>query len=152
MVGDARNADDLRRALKGQDAVISTLGSGMKAQQKLIWSATTALLEAMPSAGVSRLVMLSTFAASPSYKATGVMKLAGLAMKGVVEDKTAGEKLLEGSDIDWTIVYATRLTDGPRAGAYRTVERNADGCRHDQSGRRCRRPSRDGLRQRLRPA
>jgi putative NADH-flavin reductase len=121
-VGDARNFDDLRKALSGQDAVISTLGSGLKAQQKLIGSSTKALLEAMPSAGVKRLVMLSTFAASPSYKATGVMRLASIAMKGIVADKTAGEKLLERSDTDWTIVYATRLTDERRTGGYRTVE------------------------------
>ena len=121
-VGDARNVDDLRKALSGQDAVISTLGSGLNATQKLIEGSTTALLEAMASAGVKRLVMLSTFAASPTYKATGVMKLAGVAMKGTVADKTAGEALLKRSDIDWTIVYATRLTDEPRSGGYRIVE------------------------------
>lgn len=121
-VGDARSADDLRRALRGQDAVISTLGSGLNGKQKLIESSTQALLEAMPGAGVKRLVMLSTFAASPTYRATGVMRLASIAMQGIVADKTAGEALLKGSDIDWTIVYATRLTDEPRDGSYRTVE------------------------------
>ena len=121
-VGDARSADDLRRALRGQDAVISTLGSGIDAKQKLIEGSTKALLEAMPSAGVKRLVMLSTFAASPTYKAKGVMKLASIVMKGMVADKSAGETLLKRSDTDWTIVYATRLTDEPRSGGSRTVE------------------------------
>jgi hypothetical protein len=51
-----------------------------------------------------------------------VMRLATIAMKGIVADKTAGERLLERSDIDWTIVYATRLTAEPRSGGYRTVE------------------------------
>src|ERR1700730_12418542 len=95
--GDARSVDDLRTALSGQDAVISTLGSGLNAEQQLIESSTTALLEAMPSAGVKRLVMLSTFAASPSYEAKAVMRLATIAMKGIVADKTAGERLLERS-------------------------------------------------------
>ncbi len=121
-VGDARNVDDLREALRGQDAVISTLGSGLNAKQQLIEGSTTALLEAMASAGAKRLVMLSTFAASPTYRATGVMKLASVAMKGTVADKAAGEALLKRSDIDWTIVYATRLTDDPRSGGYRIVE------------------------------
>ncbi len=120
-VGDARNVEDLRKALRGQDAVISTLGSGLNAKQQLIEASTKALLEAMSGAGIRRLVMLSTFAASPTYKATGVMKLASLAMQGIVADKTAGEALLQRADIDWTIVYATRLTDKPRSG-YRTVE------------------------------
>jgi putative NADH-flavin reductase len=121
-VGDARSVDDLRTALRGQDAVISTLGTGLNGKQGLIESSTKALLEAMPSAGVKRLVMLSTFAASPTYKATGVMKLASFAMKGIVADKTAAEALIKRSDVDWTIVYATRLTDDARSGDYRTVK------------------------------
>jgi NAD(P)H-binding len=76
----------------------------------------------MHSTGVKRPVMLSTFAASPTYKATGIMKLANLAMKGIVTDETAGEMLLKRSDVDWTIVYASGLTDGPRPRGYRTVE------------------------------
>jgi uncharacterized protein YbjT (DUF2867 family) len=122
IVGDARSPNDLRKALGGQDAVISTLGSGMNAKQKLIESSTRALLEAMPSAGVKRLVMLSTFAASPTYEARGVMKLAGVVMKSLVADKTAGETLIRRSDVDWTIVYATRLTDEPPSGGHQTVE------------------------------
>ena len=118
-VGDARSVNDIRQ---GQDAVISTLGSGLNAKQQLIEGSTEALLEAMPSAGVKRLVMLSSFAASPTYRATGVMKLARIAMQRMVADKTAGETLLKRCDVDWTIVNATRLTDEPRSSGYRTVE------------------------------
>jgi putative NADH-flavin reductase len=121
-VGDARNVDDLRTALRGQDAVISTLGTGLNPNQKLIEGSTEALLEAMHATGVKRLVMLSTFAASPTYKARGIMKLANVAVKGIVADKTAGEMLLKHSDLDWTIVYASRLTDGPRTSGYWTVD------------------------------
>jgi putative NADH-flavin reductase len=121
-VGDVRSVDDLRKALHGQDAVISTLGTGLNGRQNLIEGSTRALLEAMPSAAVNRLVMLSTFAASPSYKATGIMKLASVVMRGIVADKTAGETVLKHSGLDWTIVYATRLTDEPRTGTKRTVE------------------------------
>jgi len=121
-VGDARNVDDVRNALHGQDAVISTLGTGLNGDQRVIESSTKALLEAMTSAGVKRLVLLSTFAASPTYKAKGIMKLASVMMKGMVTDKTAGETLVKRSDADWTIIYATRLTDGPRSGGFRTVE------------------------------
>ena len=37
-------------------------------------------------------------------------------MKAMGEDKMAGEIALKRSDVNWTIVYATRLTDGPKAG------------------------------------
>jgi hypothetical protein len=102
--------------------VISTLGSGLNARQKLIESSTVALLEAMSSAHVNRLVMLSTFAASPTYRATGIMKLARIAMQGIVTDKTVGETLLKRSAVDWTIVHTNRLTDEPRSGDYHIVE------------------------------
>ena len=102
--------------------MISTLGSGLNGRQKLIESSTVALLEAMSSAHVNRLVMLSTFAASPTYRATGIMKLARIAMQGIVTDKTVGETLLKRSAVDWTIVHASRLTDEPRSGHYHIVE------------------------------
>lgn len=121
-VGDARSADDLKKALAGQDGVISTLGTNRGDDNKLIESSTQALLEAMRATGVTRLVMLSTFAASPTFEGRGLMKIVRLGMKGIVEDKTAGETLLKGSDVDWTIVYASRLTDGPKTGGYRVVD------------------------------
>ena len=54
-------------------------------------------------------------------RSAGVKRLANIAMKGMVADKTAGERLLKLSDVDWTI-YASRLTDGPRTSGYRTVD------------------------------
>ena len=121
-VGDARDADDLEEALRDQDAVISTLGSGLDGKQALIEDSTRALLEAMRATRVRRLVMLSTFAASPTFKARGIMKLARIVMKGIVADKEAGERLLKRSDLDWTIIYATRLTEASASGSYRIVE------------------------------
>ena len=53
-IGDARSVDDLRTALLGQDAVISTLGTGLGGDQKLIESSTQALLEAMQGTRVKR--------------------------------------------------------------------------------------------------
>ena len=39
------------------------------------------------------------------------MRLASVVMKGIVDDKTTGERLLKRSDVDWTIVY--RTVEGP---------------------------------------
>ena len=121
-VGDARSVEDLSKALRGQDSVISTLGTNRGDDNKLIESSTEALLGAMRTTDVKRFVMLSTFAASPTFEAKGLMKIVRLGMKGIVGDKTAGETLLKRSDVDWTIVYASRLTDGPRTGGYRVVD------------------------------
>lgn len=51
------------------------------------------------------------------FQPTGLMKLVNsLALKGMVADRHVGEALVKGSDLDWTLIYASRLKDGPRAG------------------------------------
>ena len=40
----------------------------------------------------------------------------GVAMGSMIKDKSAGEKALRESNLDWTIVYASFLTDGPGGG------------------------------------
>jgi len=37
-------------------------------------------------------------------------------MGSMIKDKSAGEKALRESHLDWTIVYASGLTDGPAGG------------------------------------
>jgi uncharacterized protein YbjT (DUF2867 family) len=43
--------------------------------------------------------------------------LTGIAMGSVITDKAAGEQLIRDSDLDWTIVYPSVLTDGPAVGS-----------------------------------
>ena len=128
--GDARSVDDLRRALAGQDAVISTLGGrakvamtsplGGKSSGGVMEASTAALIEAAGEAGVRRVVMMSTFMLAPNFRA-GILKPLALYYKGMNDDKRAGEEALKKSRLDWTIVYATRLTDGDRTGRERLV-------------------------------
>jgi putative NADH-flavin reductase len=128
--GDVRSVDDLRRALAGQDAVISTLGGRAKDAMTrplsgkpsggVMEASTAALIEAAGEAGVRRVVMLSTFMLAPNFRA-GILKPLVLYYKGMNDDKRAGEKVLKKSPLDWTIVYATRLTDGERSGRERLV-------------------------------
>ena len=111
--GDARNVDDLLAALKGQDAVINTIGGG---ERKLIETTTKALVEAMKKSGVKRAVIMSTFIATPNFKPTGTMRLFPRLVRGIAKDDLAGVKLLESSNLDWTIVYATLLKNKLKAG------------------------------------
>ena len=116
-VGDARKVADVARALEGQEAVISTLGSN-KAADALIARSTEALLEATGKTGLRRVVMLSV---ARNYKPTLFIRLMARVMAGVVADRWAGEDSLKNSNLDWTIVYAAKLTDGPRTGRVRIV-------------------------------
>ena len=114
-VGDARKVADLAQALVGQEAVISTLGSN-KAADALIARSTEALLEATAKTGLRRVVMLSV---ARNYKPTLFIRLMARVMAGVVADRWAGEDSLKNSSLDWTIVYAAKLTGGPRTGRVR---------------------------------
>jgi uncharacterized protein YbjT (DUF2867 family) len=114
VAGDARETADLAKALAGQDAVLSALGS-MKAGDKLLKRSTSALVSAAHDTGVRRVVQLSSFLAAPNYKPGLAGKLMGPMINGMVADKSAGEDLLTQSDLDWTIVYATGL-DKAKAG------------------------------------
>ena len=128
--GDVRSADDLRRALADQDAVVSTLGGRAKDTMTrplsgkpsvgVMEASTAALIEAAREAGVRRVVVLSTFMLAPNFRA-GILKPLALYYKGMNDDKRAGEEALKRSSLDWTIVYATRLTDGERSGRQRLV-------------------------------
>jgi len=59
VTGLATDASAVARAMDGADAVISTLGG----KGSVIADSTRAIVEAAPKTGVSRVVLLSTFAA-----------------------------------------------------------------------------------------
>ena len=111
--GDARDVDSLRAALKGQDAVINTIGGG---ERKLIATSTAAIIAAMEIDNVKRIVIMSTFLATPNFKPTGMMRLFPRLVRNVAKDDLAGVQLLEDSTLDWTVVHATLLKNKPASG------------------------------------
>lgn len=126
-------AADLAKALTGQEAVLSALGT-MKAGDELLKRSTAGLVRAAPDAGVRRIVLMSSVLAAPNYEPNLAGKLAAPMMKGMLADKNAGEELLTRSDLDWTIVYATSL-DKARAGQpVRVVGPQDKGRDHHQVG------------------
>jgi putative NADH-flavin reductase len=111
--GDARDVDNLLPVLEGQDAVINTIGGG---ESNLVATSTASIVVAMQKSGVKRVVTMSTFIATPNFKPTGMMRLFPRLVRGIAKDDLAGVKLLEASELDWTIVYATLLKSKPGAG------------------------------------
>src|SRR5947209_2559919 len=113
MAGQATDASDVSRALDGAGAVISTLGGS----GSLISDSTQAIIYGALEAGVSRVVVLSSFLVERDRFNPVTRFLTGLAMGSMIKDKSAGEKALRDSHLDWTIVYASSLTDGPASGS-----------------------------------
>ena len=113
VTGSATDPQSVAGALEGADAVISTLGGG----GSVIADSTTAIVAAARQTGVRRVVVLSSWLVQRD-RMSPVLRLAtGIAMKGLIKDKSAGEQLLRQSDLDWTIVYASTLGDGPATGS-----------------------------------
>ena len=111
--GDARDVDSLLAALEGQDAVINTIGGG---ERNLVTTSTAAIVVAMEKRGVTRIVVMSTFIATPNFRPTGMMRLFPRLVRGIAKDDLAGVKLLQVSRLDWTIVYPTLLKNRPGNG------------------------------------
>ena len=108
--GDATDRAVVSQAVKGADAVISVLG----ARGPVLAEATRAVVAAAEQAGPDRIVMLSSFAVARDRLKPVSKLVTRMAMGSQVKDKTAGEEVLRASGLDWTIVYATVLTNGPK--------------------------------------
>jgi uncharacterized protein YbjT (DUF2867 family) len=112
VAGQATDPSAVARALVGADALISTLGGG----GSVISDSTRAIVEAAQKAGVSRVILLSSFLVERERFNPVTRLLTRVAMGSMIKDKSAGEKALRESNLDWTIVYASSLTDGPGGG------------------------------------
>jgi len=113
ITGSATDLESVAGALEGADAVISTLGGA----GSVIADSTAAIVAGARQTGVRRVVVLSSWLVERD-RMSPVLRLAtSIAMKGLIKDKSAGEQLLRKSDLDWTIVYASMLGDGPTTGS-----------------------------------
>jgi uncharacterized protein YbjT (DUF2867 family) len=119
--GEATEPSAVAGALEGADAIISTLGG----TGSVIADSTRAIVAAAGRTGVSRVVVLSTFAAERDRLGAGTRLLTGLGMGAMLKDKSAGEEMLRRSDLEWTIVYASILSDGPASGSVAVVPKGA---------------------------
>ena len=108
--GDATDRAVVSQAMKGADAVISVLG----ARGPVMVEATRAVVAAAEQSGPDRILMLSSFAVARDRLKPVSKLVTRIAMGSQVKDKTAGEEVLRASGLDWTIVYATKLTNGPK--------------------------------------
>jgi putative NADH-flavin reductase len=120
-------ADSLKvaDAVRGHDAVISTLGVGipLKPDPDVV-SGVGHIVRAMSESGVRRLIYLSFIGVHESRAAVGfaLRYIAPLPLRHEIADHEAKEALITASSLDWTLVRAPTLTGGPATGRYRSGE------------------------------
>jgi putative NADH-flavin reductase len=126
IVGDVRDETALREALKGQDAVVSSLGTPASPFREvtLLSTATLALVNAMKAEHVSRLVCITGMGAGDSAGHGGLLfdnVIFPLLLKKVYADKNRQEAIIRDSELDWILVRPSVLNDKPGRGSVRAL-------------------------------
>jgi putative NADH-flavin reductase len=119
------NSAPLQQSLKGQDVVISALGRGRSLKSDhLIQHAVPPLLAAMTAAGVGRLVFTSGIGVGDAYAEAPLFSriVIKVLLRDIYADKAIGEDLVRMCGLEWTIVQAAQLTNGPLTRRYRAGE------------------------------
>ncbi|MFC9246706.1 NAD(P)-dependent oxidoreductase [Streptomyces sp. NPDC057136] len=120
------DAEAVRGAVAGRDAVLSGLGSRGRKADGVAERLTGQVLRAMEAEGVRRLLVVSAAPVGPEAADEPLLdramrKAIGAVLKEVYADLTLMEAALARSATDWTSVRPPKLTEGPRTGTYRTV-------------------------------
>jgi len=120
--GDALDASAVAAVVSGADAVLSALGPRGAKSPDLLGGAARNITAAMASARVRRLICVS--AAGAFIKGdpdTGALVKAILPriLAKPFADTQQMEAVIRASDLDWTLVRATRLVNTARTGRYR---------------------------------
>lgn len=119
--GDFSQLDQVNATIKGQDAVICTLGSRELYKNTGIRTmGTRAIVQSMQAQGVIRLVVMSSMGIGESWDHIPMFTKAlfKLFMPAARADHEAQEQLVKASQLDWTIIRPSGLTDAPGVTAY----------------------------------
>jgi len=122
--GDVLDAEKVKQATAGQEAVISALGPTRPPVPAMMETAAGNIVSAMQKDSVKRLI--STTGAGvhdpqdqPKLSDKAMKTLLTLIAKDVLRDSEANVNLIRSSNLDWTIVRFPRLTNGAHTGRYR---------------------------------
>ena len=117
--GDVMDSASVEKAVQGQQAVLSSLGAGVKGMVRS--EGTRQIVCAMEKAGIRRLISLSTLGAGDSWETLSLKYkiLFRTLLRKALADHEAQENHIKKSQLDWTIVRPGGFTNGRRTGVYR---------------------------------
>ena len=126
--GDLFDLATVVDAIRGHRAVLSALGARTRQKADILANAIPIMLEAMRQEYLTRLIVLGASGVQRDhgkYQNALTNMAIWVAKKTVLKhpfvDQAAQERLLVASDVDYTIVRAPRLLDGPFTGTYRVL-------------------------------
>ncbi|MEO0897980.1 MAG: SDR family oxidoreductase [Bacteroidota bacterium] len=121
--GDVFDEAQVAEAIKGQDIVMVSLGSGRSRKSIVRSKGTEHIIQAMKKEGVKRLICQTTLGNGDSRANLDFFWkyiMFGWFLKQVYLDHELQEELVRKSGLDWTIVRPAAFTDGERTGAYQS--------------------------------
>ena len=111
--GDVLKLADVKEAVKNQDVVLCALGDGKIG--KIRAEGTKQIITALKDSTTNRFICQSTIGAGNSYTNLNFIwkyVMFGFLLKKVLPDHNLQEKYIMESDLDYTIVRPSALTDG----------------------------------------
>jgi len=120
-VGDVFNINDVTKAVKGQDVVITTLGSGKNRKSIVRSEGTKNIISAMKTNGINRLIYQSTLGTGDSNNNLNFFwkhVMFGWFLKQIFLDHELQEKYVRESNLNWTIIKPAAFTDGEKTENY----------------------------------
>lgn len=123
--GDVTDRSVLRKVLKGQDAVIQTLGIGGKGDGKpttFVSRTNCIIMEEMEGMNIRRLIAISVIGAGDSYHFLPwiykkcILPVFQKWFIPIIEDKNRMENDILKTHLDWTVIRCTTVQDKPAKG------------------------------------
>lgn len=123
--GDVTDKTTVEKAVQGQDAVLSALGSSSLKRSPALTEGVRNIVEAMEQYTVRRLVYQSSLGVGESRKQVSFLVryiIIPLVLRNAIADHEDKERIIKQSNLDWVIVRPAGLTNDPHTGKYRSGE------------------------------
>ena len=122
--GDVHDPAAVERVVTGSEAVLSALGHVKGSPADLLSASSASIVAAMKKLGVRRIVVLTNTAVRdatdrPPLNQQVVRGLLKLFNAKLTNDCIPAAQVISDSGLDWTLVRAPVLTNGPRTGKYK---------------------------------
>jgi uncharacterized protein YbjT (DUF2867 family) len=113
--GNALEAESVSMALSGQEVVVNAIGSGTLRKNTVETYTTRVVLDVLNRAGISRYIAMSSGMVSPvSFVFDRLIK--PIIFRNLFREHVEREALIRATNLNWTIVRPSRLTDRPARG------------------------------------
>ncbi len=120
--GNVLNLENVESAVQGQDAVLSALGhKQFFIKTSILSRGTMNIIRAMEKKGVDRFICITSLGINESKFRLGLyytLFVIPVILFFYFRDKSKQEKLIEQSNLDWTIVRPGQLTNGRKRTKY----------------------------------